>query len=212
MRSAEILLHPALVSDLHRIINVSVIVSDSRCVRARNLLICHETHLVAIRRARVVCGVGPHIVGGVLRQIGNTAGKGAGTVAVGGMVVAYRRVGRSTPTHPAGGHRYTAVSGHVAATSGGVGCDVAGRSGEYGGKGDKSGVSTTSRLVFYATDGIALSYAAETQLPVDIVGVKAEVIEVYSIRIIRMYGSTPKVGVATDSVVAVVAIVASGKG
>ena len=83
-----------------------------------------EALLLAVIGSRAVCGVSPHIVGGVGRKSRDAAGERARAAAVGGVAAAHGRVVTGAPADAARRDRGAAVGGDVAAASCGVDGDI----------------------------------------------------------------------------------------
>ena len=139
VRGAQILPHPALVSDLHRVIDIAINVGNRRNVRAglgiagRNSQ-RSEAHLIAIRRAYTIGGVGPHVVGGASIQARDTAGECPYTRAISGVVAVQGRIREGIPANATSRHRGIAIVGHIASAGGCSGGDTADLIGGDGGQ------------------------------------------------------------------------------
>ena len=129
---AEVLAHPALVANLHSVIDIAVDIGDSSVVRA-GLCIASgnsqrgERHFLPIACPRIVGCVGPQIVGRARCQVGQFAGESTRPVSVCREEIIYCRIRRGAPAHAPGSHVGTACSIHVAAGSGCGNADIAGR-------------------------------------------------------------------------------------
>ena len=105
VRGPQVLLHPALVADEHRAVEVAVRVFHTHLAAAE---VCQrvggERQLLPVNRTHAVGGVGAHIVGGGVMQLGDTVGEGAETAAVHRVGAVQRGIRIQTPAETAGGH------------------------------------------------------------------------------------------------------------
>ena len=135
VRGAQVLLHPALVANLYRIIDVAVHVGDSRrAYTGLGIVVGTETHLIAICSTHTIRGVRPHIVGGDGRKTGKVARKRPCAGAVFRVAVGNGGILRGTPTNATCGNRSAAVIHHVSSTCGRSGQYIRGIIGSNGGQ------------------------------------------------------------------------------
>ena len=119
MCGAQVLLHPALVTNFHRIVGIVVIVGHYGGSRAW-LAIGNgssKTPLWPIARTRTVGGVSPHIVGSAWGQTCNVAGEAARATAIGGVAIANRGILRGAPAYTTNRYRRPAIRGYIASAS-----------------------------------------------------------------------------------------------
>ena len=129
MCGAQVLLHPALLTDLHGMINIAIVVSEGGHARTRLTVASRgkrrEGHFVAICRAFAVDGIGTHIVSRTGIQACNGSCEAAHARAANDMVACNGRVVGGAPADTALGHRGVAIVGDIAAHRGRFGRDVA---------------------------------------------------------------------------------------
>ena len=94
LRGAQILLHPALLSNLHRVVGVAVNVGEGGDAWTGITVLrkCGKTHLIPIRRSHAIGCIRPYIIGGAICQPRYAAGEAAGSSAVSGMNIPSGRI------------------------------------------------------------------------------------------------------------------------
>ena len=107
MRSAQILLHPALPANLDRIVDVSIVIGHSGSARTRKSITSREygggeTHFISVNRSRIGCRISSHIIGCARLQTRNCTCKRADTAAVVGVIVIESRIVTFAPTDATG--------------------------------------------------------------------------------------------------------------
>ena len=107
MRGTEVLLHPALVANLHRVVNIAVHIRHSGVTRTRQTVtlgfqcLGGKGLVIAVSRACTIGGICPDMVGRHRLKIAQLDRETAQTAARSEVIILDRRVGSGAPAETA---------------------------------------------------------------------------------------------------------------
>ena len=109
VRTAEVFTHPALVANLHCVIDIVIVVCNRSVIRAWLCIACRnsqcgERDFLSIACPHIVGGISPYIIHCTRRQTGQFTGECSGSLSVNRMKVVHRRIRRSAPANTLGSH------------------------------------------------------------------------------------------------------------